>query len=102
MAGSANQQNYGVQVQHISVGISAVVSLTTMPYQQGLWLKYESGPTLCYVGGSSLAAGGTFGMVLPSGASDLFKMDDFRGSINVVGATTTATILKAIRFFSAN
>lgn len=93
---SGNQQNYSVQVKEVVVGLSAVISYTLQAGQQALAFQSFAGGT-CYFGGTSLAVGGSFGMLVPT---TILQLTPYRGGINFAAVGATATI-RVLSFFSA-
>jgi hypothetical protein len=93
MAGSGNQQNYQLSITQIVVSNATLVSVGPYAGQQGLAFQWISGATLCYYGWSALAAGGTFGFVMPSasgGAPTVVNFPNYRGPIKFLGAGATS------------
>jgi hypothetical protein len=88
---SGNQQNYGMKVTEIVVGLSTVAAFSTIPYQQGMGIQSVAGGT-CFYGGASLALGGSFGLPV---ATSLTQFPDYRGPVyfSAIGATATIRVL---------
>lgn len=102
---SANAQNYSIQVKEISVSSNTLITIGPSAGIQGIAFQWLSGITLCWYGGSSLAAGGTYGMVIPVAAAgsvpDTINFQGYRGSVSFIGSTVTASVIRVLQFYSA-
>lgn len=104
---SANQQNYSLRVIEITCDQAGNTRYTAAPGQQAMAFQWITGTTLAWFGGSSLAAGGSFGLVVPSSATasiaNMVNMPNYRGDLYFRGggATAAPTTIRIMEFFSA-
>lgn len=104
---SGNQHFYSIQVSEISVFAGAVVTVSPDNNQMGLRFQWNNGTTLCWFGGTSLATGGTFGVIVPSstaalGAAATVDLGYMRGPVYFVGgAASTASVIRVLKLYSS-
>jgi hypothetical protein len=94
---SANKDTYSIQVEDLVLGTGVVTGVSAQPRQRGVWIS--AGATYL-VGGSSLTTGGSFGFFAFNSSDPLLRVEQFRGSFNVVNLGNTHTV-KVMRKFTA-
>lgn len=92
---SANKDIYAIQVEPVVLGTGIVTGVSAMPYQRGVWVV--AGATY-FIGGSSLTTGASFGFQGFRSADNTLRIENFRGSFNLVALGNTHTVLIMRKF----